>query len=147
MAFDLTPFIGAWQGTWRTWIEPDILHDESPIHLEAEPLLDGRDLVVAYEASIAGDPVEGWALIGPTQEGYVVAWVDSWHTSGLVFTSHGRASEEGIDVATEFRAERETWVWSSLYHVAGDRLVLRHFNEGPGVPRYLGVEAVLSRAG
>ena len=31
---DLAPFVGTWVGTWRTWVVPDVLHDESPITAE-----------------------------------------------------------------------------------------------------------------
>src|SRR3990172_3724575 len=95
---DLAPFVGTWVGTWRTWVVPDVLHDESPITAEIRPLLAGRDLLLTYEAAIRGDPVGGTALIRPPR-----------------------------------------------LSVEAGRLVMRHWNEGPGIAKYLGVEAVLAR--
>ena len=143
----LGPFVGTWSGVWRTWVEPEILHDESPIQAESRTLLGGRDLLYSYTASIGGDPVEGTALFGPRQGGgCTVAWVDSWHTSGLVMVSHGAWTPLGIEVAAEYQAEGETWTWRTGITLDGGRLVVRHWNQGPQVPRYLGVEAILERA-
>jgi hypothetical protein len=144
---DLSGFVGAWVGHWRTWVEPDVLHDESPITGEIRSLLDGRDLLFTYEAAIGGDPVGGTALIGSRQGGgCTIAWIDSWHTSGLMLTSHGLWVEGAADAETTYEAEGQVWTWSTRFAVEAGRLVVRHWNAGPGVPRYLGVEAVLSRA-
>jgi|SRR3990170_1794619 len=143
---DLAPFVGTWVGTWRTWVVPDVLHDESPITAEIRPLLAGRDLLLTYEAAIGGDPVGGTALIGPRQGGgCTIAWIDSWHTSGLVLTSHGRWVGDAAEVATMYDAEGTEWTWTTRLSVEAGRLVMRHWNEGPGIAKYLGVEAVLAR--
>ncbi len=142
---DLQALEGTWRGTWRTWVEPEELYSESPITAEVTAMYDGKDAVLRYAADLDG-PVEGFALIGATQDGAVVAWIDTWHTSGLVMTSHGPAADDGITVATTFHAGDEEWRWSSEYGIEDDRLVIRHFNEGPGVTRYLGVETILERA-
>lgn len=142
---DVEPFLGRWTGNWRTWVEPDVLHDDSAIALVVAPLLGGKDMLVSYEASIADDAVEGTALIGPAQQGLTIAWVDTWHTNGLVLTSNGDVDDAGFAAATHFEAEGEQWTWSTRYSVEDGELVIRHWNEGPGVPRYLGVEARLRR--
>jgi Protein of unknown function (DUF1579) len=126
-------------------VQPEILHDESAIAMTIDPLLGGIDMLQSYEASIGRDAVEGRALIGPAQSGVVVAWVDSWHTSGLVLVSHGGVEESGLTVATTFMAEGEDWRWTTRIALHRDELLIRHFNEGPGVPRYLGVEARLQK--
>ncbi len=143
---DFEPFVGRWRGSWRTWIEPDALHSDSPIETEFRTILGGKDLVQEYTAEIAGESVEGFALIGSSQEGVTVAWVDTWHTSGLVMVSRGSAAPSGMRVTTNYGAEGETWTWTSEFTVSDGRLVIRHYNEGPSIPRYLGVEAVFERA-
>jgi hypothetical protein len=137
-------FHGSWSGRWRTWVEPDVLHDDSPLTGEVVPLLGGRDLLYRYTATIAGDPVEGTALIGPRQGGgCTIAWVDTWHTSGLVLVSHGDWVPGGLEVVTTYAAGDETWEWTSALTLTEGRLVVRHWNQGPGIPKYLGVEAIL----
>src|SRR3989337_761822 len=103
---DLSPFVGTWVGTWRTWVVPDVLHDESPITAEIRPLLAGRDLLLTYEAALGGDPVGGHAP----------------------------------EVATMYDAEGTEWTWTTRLSVEAGRLVMRHWNEGPGIAKYLGVE-------
>ena len=142
---DVDPYLGRWTGTWRTWVEPEVLHDESAIAMTIIPVLGGTDMIQSYEATIGNDPVEGTALIGPSQRGMTVAWVDTWHTNGLVLTSHGDLDDEGFTVSTVFTAEGQDWTWTTRFAIEGTDLVVRHWNEGPGVPRYLGVEARLHR--
>lgn len=141
---DLRPLEGNWHGVWRTWVEPAQLYSESPIDATVTALYEGKAALLRYTADLDG-PVEGLTLLGHSQDGATVAWLDTWHTSGLVMTSYGPVPEDGLDVTTIFRAGDEEWRWSSEYGLDADRLVIRHYNEGPGVPRYLGVEAVLER--
>lgn len=142
---DLNGLGGRWRGGWRTWVEPELLHSESPMEATVSPMFDGKAAVMRYTAELEG-PVEGFVLLGASQDGAIVSWIDSWHTSGLVMTSHGPVAADGIDVVTTFRAGDEEWRWTSEYSMDEGRLVIRHYNEGPGVPRYLGVEAILERA-
>jgi hypothetical protein len=142
---DLQALGGNWRGAWRTWVEPNELYSESPIEATVTPMFDGKAAVLRYTAELDG-PVEGFTLLGRSQEGAVVAWIDTWHTSGLVMTSHGATPNGAMDVATTFRAGDEEWRWTSEYSVEDGRLVIRHYNEGPDVPRYLGVEAILERS-
>jgi Protein of unknown function (DUF1579) len=144
---DLERFVGAWKGRWKTWVEPDDLHDESAIEATIDPVVGGRSITVAYTASIRDDAVEGRALVGPLPPGGVhMAWVDSWHTSGLVMVGDGDVTDAGFTALVPYVYDGEGWTWSTEYAIDAGRLVIRHWNEGPGVPRYLGVEAVLVHA-
>ena len=142
---DLSALAGRWKGTWRTWVEPDELFSESPIEATVEVLHGGKDAVLRYTAMLEG-AVEGFALIGATQDGAFAAWIDTWHTSGLVMASHGPVQADRVEVTTTFRAGEEEWRWTSEYLLdEAGHLVVRHYNEGPKVARYLGVETVLER--
>src|SRR3989304_9486108 len=144
---DLSRYVGMWSGTWRTWVVPLVLHDESPITGEIRALLGGRDLLYTYTATIGGESVSGTALIGPRQGGgATVAWVDSWHTSGLVMCSHGEWSGAGLEVSNAYRAEDADWEWTTRMAIEAGRLVVYHWNQGPSLPKYLGVGGVLERA-
>lgn len=141
---DLQALNGSWHGRWRTWVEPGELYSESPIDATVTPMYEGKAAVLRYTADLDG-PVEGFTLLGRSQDGATVAWIDTWHTSGLVMTSHGPEPVDRLDVTTTFRAGDEEWRWSSEYSLDDGRLTIRHYNEGPGVDRYLGVEAILER--
>jgi|GEM_PF-5655441 len=142
---DLTPLAGRRVGRWRTWVEPDTLYGESPIKATVEVTFAGAAAVVRYTAQLDGD-VDGFVLIGKTQDQPVVAWLDTWHTGGLVMASYGRSDDPSLEVAATYHAGEEEWQWTSEYGLdPAGRLVIRHYNQGPAVPRYLGVEAVLER--
>ncbi len=143
---DFERLVGAWAGTWQTWVEPDQLHDSSPMAADTSAILGGAALLYRYTGSIRGDAVEGVAVIGARQGGdATLAWADTWHTSGLLTMSEGIWTLDGLEVATIFDYSGQEWTWTTRLEVAGDRLTVRHWNEGPGVPRYLGVEAILDR--
>lgn len=136
---------GNWHGTWRTWVEPGELYDEGPIAGVVEAIHGGRGAVFRYQASLDGH-VDGYAVIAATQDGPVVAWLDTWHTGGLAMVSHGEPRPDEITVATTYRAEGQQWRWTSEYRLGGaGRFEIRHYNEGPDLPRYLGVEAIMER--
>lgn len=141
---DLHALTGAWQGHWRTWVEPEVLYSESDVAAEAEVLYEGRSALLRYSAELDG-PVHGVALIGRTQSGAFVAWQDTWHTGGLIMPGTGTEGPDEIEVSLPYVGEGETWQWSTRYALLDDRLVIRHHNEGPDQPRYLGVEMVLER--
>src|SRR3972149_578145 len=121
---DLPRYLKIRGGRGRTWGGPRVLHDESPITGEIRTLLGGRDLVYTYSATIGGESVSGTALIGPRQGGgATVAWVDSWHTSGLVMCSHGEWSGAGLEGSTTSRAEDADWEWTTRMAIEGGGMV------------------------
>ncbi|MDH3755850.1 MAG: DUF1579 domain-containing protein [Acidimicrobiia bacterium] len=142
---DLGELSGRWRGTWRTWVEPDKLHSESLIDATVEVLFGGKAGLLRYTAELDGH-VDGCALIGVTQDESVVDWLDTWHTSGLVMSMRGPKPAGGrIEGTTTYSAGDDDWRWSIEVGLDGDRLVIRHYNEGPEIPRYLGVEALMDR--
>lgn len=133
-------------GAWTTWVEPEKLHSQSPFVATLDTLHDGSALTGQYHAILDGE-VNGYILIGSTQSGVSVSWIDTWHTSGLIMTSTGTITDGLVATSTHYTAEDEIWTWTSEYSLVGDsELLIRHFNEGPGVDRYLGVEIRLNRA-
>jgi hypothetical protein len=62
-----------------------------------------------------------------------------------VLTSHGSWVDGAAEAVTQYDAGDTNWTWYTRVAVEAGRLVVRHWNEGPGIPKYLGVEAVLTR--
>ena len=56
--------VGSWRGTLRTWFEPDVLADESPISGEIRSVLGGRFVAHEYSYELQGAQYEGLALHG-----------------------------------------------------------------------------------
>ncbi|NNC75531.1 MAG: hypothetical protein HKN93_08485, partial [Acidimicrobiia bacterium] len=54
---DLTNHLGAWEGTWNTFLRPGEPYDESPV--QATISRDNGAFVVEYSGSIAGEAVTG----------------------------------------------------------------------------------------
>jgi hypothetical protein len=79
----LAKLAGDWEGAARTYFEPGVLADESPIAGSTRPVLGGRFMLHEYESSLQGEALQGVALYGydVAQETLVTAWVDSFPTA------------------------------------------------------------------
>ncbi|MCB1246923.1 MAG: hypothetical protein KDB69_06645 [Acidimicrobiia bacterium] len=111
-------------GSWRTYLVPGQLHDESPV--SATLRRRGDDWVITYVGSIAADDVTGELVVHPDGS---LDWADSWHTAGVIEyltpTGDGRA-------AYQYGPDDERWTWSTEVEVSTDRLAVSHFNAPPG---------------
>jgi len=76
----LIDHLGAWEGVWFTFLEPDELFDESPFRATIERDADG--FVIEYSGSIGGEDVIGRLWWSEARGKTTVDWVDSWHTGG-----------------------------------------------------------------
>ena len=123
---DLTQHVGRWTGTWKTWLRPDELHDESPISLEVAALTGGW--ILTYDGHIADDEVVGRMVIAAN--GSQIRWTDSWHTENQEQVLE--ASDDGSPSYT-YGPDDETWTWSIDVAPGDDVLVITHFNAPPGM--------------
>jgi hypothetical protein len=55
---------GDWEGTTRTWFEPDVLGDESLWRGSIRPALGGLFAIHEYTGTLVGEPLVGMAIIG-----------------------------------------------------------------------------------
>ena len=60
----LAKMVGTWEGTARTWFEPEQLADTSPVKGSVRLVLDGRFAIHEYEGSLQGHVMKGVALHG-----------------------------------------------------------------------------------
>ncbi len=127
-------WIGTHDGNWRTWLEPRVLHDESPIAMTVAPNGDRR-WRIDYSGAIADDPVEGWMVV--SDDGTSIEWNDSWHTAG---STEQLTSVDGAPASYEYGPTEERWTWSIEIAFTPTQMVIRHYNRPPGGEAALAVE-------
>ena len=141
----LEGLVGSWAGTTRTWFMPGELADESETTGLVRAILGGRFVAHEYRGSLAGDEMEGHAVLGfdvaPAR--FVCAWVDSVHTGTAVMLSEGEAAvTDTISVLGSYDAGvGPKWGWRTIFaQPSADELLVSHFNVPSGGEEYLGVE-------
>ena len=94
--YQLSFLEGNWEGTTKTWFEPDQLADESPMSGSFKSLLDGRFLLYEYQGSLAGKHFEGVAIVGFSinNDKFQMAWIDSFHMGTDIMFSEGRNAQK-----------------------------------------------------
>lgn len=127
---------GEWKGVARTWFQPDIIADESPISGTIRKLMNGRFLMHEYEGSMGGKPLQGLCILGYDLHTckFQSAWVDSFHMgTGIMFSEGG--SEDAISVLGHYSSYDEepvTWSWrTEITYMQDDTLLLTAYNISP----------------
>ena len=131
----LARLVGEWQGMTKTWFEPDVLGDESPMTGKMSAILDGRFIVHEYVGSLRGKSFEGVAIFGfdLAANKFQAAWVDSFHMSTAIMFSEGDAGDRFAATGTYYTgADTPRWVWrTEIDLVDGDNLVITAYNISP----------------
>jgi hypothetical protein len=147
----LGKLVGTWEGTTRTWFEPDKLADESPWRGTIRAVLGGRFVVHEYEGSMQGKPLSGVAIYGYhlDPDRYEMAWIDSFHNGTGIMSSRGKNEGRGYSVQGSYEApEGPPWGWRTEIQLPEpDRLVITHYNIPPPSvgPEAKAVETVYRR--
>lgn len=145
----LDSLAGEWSGTNRTWFEPDVLADESPITATVRVLPGGSSAVYEYDAVLQGKPFRGVALIAfNTFTGrFDGAWVDSFHMSTNLMVSHG-GGEGGCSLLGSYQdpGGGPAWGWRTVFELSGVHLTVTAFNITPAGDEARAVEARYVRA-
>lgn len=127
--------VGSWEGTSRTWFEPDKLADESKVKGEIRPILDGRLVRHTYQGSMQGKPRHGEETIvySSMAKRFQVSWVDDFHMRDGILFSEGEASERGFTVTGKWGPPNGTpWGWKTVFEIVDDdHLTITAYNITP----------------
>ncbi len=131
----LARLAGEWHGVTRTWFEPDVVADESPMTGTIRHLLGGRFLVHEYSGSLQGKPFDGIAIYGYdlATNKFQSAWADSFHMSTGMMFSEGDPGEKFSVLGSYFAGEGEPrWGWRTEIEALDDEnIVITAYNITP----------------
>ena len=132
----LASMAGGWRGTCRTWFEPGVPADQSPVSGEVQPLPGGPFFRHTYGSTIQGRPRHGEETIAlnAVTHRFQVAWMDDFHMNYALMFSEGGATARGFTVLGHYDVAPDTpaWGWRTEYEMADDdHLTITAYNIAP----------------
>ena len=148
----LLTLTGNWQGTTKTWFEPNVLADESEMKGTIKAILGGRFLLHEYQGSLNGKPFDGVAIYGfdIANNNAQCAWVDSFHMGTGMMLSNGTPTENGFSVLGQYSVPEypNPWNWRTTAELTDpDTLIITAYNISPEGQEDKATETIYKRVG
>jgi len=125
----LSRLAGEWEGTTKTWFEPNQLADESPIKGSMRLVLDGLFILHEYSGSLQGKPLSGIAIYGYhlALGKFQSAWIDSFHNGSAIMFSEGKRGTQDFNMMGSYAwvtpELEQHWGWRTEIEVVSDEEV------------------------
>ncbi|NIJ51461.1 DUF1579 domain-containing protein [Dyadobacter arcticus] len=145
-------FVGSWEGNTKTWFEPNVVADDSPMTGTIRSVLGGRFILHEYRGSLSGEPFEGIAIYGfdISNNKFQSSWIDSFHMSTGIMLSEGHSIDQGFSVLGSYGSPDfpEPWGWRTTVHLANpDQMIITAYNISPEGQEDKATETVYRRVG
>ncbi len=132
----LAQLVGTWEGMTKTFFEPNILADESPMRGTIKQVLDGRFVIYEYSGSLTGKPFEGMAIFGYNlaAKKFQSAWIDSFHMGTGIMFSQRESLKNDLSVIGHYGDEQgdPAWGWrTEIEIVTEDQIIISAYNITP----------------
>ena len=131
-----TQIAGAWKGTSKLWLEPEVLAEESPVQGSIQLVLDGRFALYLYEGFIEGEAQHGIFTFGYNTilNRFEASWIDSFHNNTAIMFCEGSEKENGFQVLGQYPDPTggPDWGWrTEVVLEDADHLTITAYNITP----------------
>lgn len=134
----LSKLQGNWQGSMKTWFEPDKVANDAPVTGTMRPIMDGKYIMHEYKSSFGDKPLEGMAIYGYhlDLQKFESAWIDSFHTGTAIMFSEGERGNKDFKMLGSYAyvtpETEQHWGWRTHIDIlSDDEVVITAYNIAP----------------